>query len=295
MKMEYMTLLEASKLTQDSLRSGIIEIFPRSSAVLERLPFFSISGNSYKYNQEKELPSIGFRGLNESYTPDIGVLNPVTESLVILGGISQVDRALVKSQGSVNSLRAIHDGQKAKAASLEYTRCFFKGDSETNNKEFDGLQKRLTNDQVLDMDGTLTLSKLDELIDSVQGSPDVLFMNKTLRRKVNALMRAAGQATETVSDAFGRQINSYAGIPIGIIEQDALDEDILSFDETGNTASIYACRFGFEWLSGLQNGSIDVEDLGLVETMYKTLIEWLTGVIVWHGKSAARLKGITNT
>jgi hypothetical protein len=293
--MEYMTLLEASKLTQDSLRSGIIEIFPRSSSVLERLPFFSISGNSYKYNQEKELPSIGFRGLNESYTPDIGVLNPVTESLVILGGISQVDRALVKSQGSVNSLRAIHDGQKAKAASLEYTRCFFKGDSETNNKEFDGLQRRLTNDQVLDMDGTLTLSKMDELIDSVQGSPDVLFMNKTLRRKVNALIRAAGQSTEVVNDAFGRQINSYAGIPIGIIEQDASGDDILGFYESGNTASIYACRFGFEWLSGLQNGSIDVEDLGLVETMYKTLIEWLTGLIVWHGKSCARLKGITNT
>lgn len=293
--MEYMTLLEASKLTQDSLRSGIIEVFPRSSAVLERLPFFSRTGNSYRYSQEKELPSIGFRGLNESYTPDIGVLNPVTESLVILGGISQVDRALVKSQGSVNSLRAIHDGQKAKAASLEYTRCFFKGDSETNNKEFDGLQKRLTNDQVLDMDGTLALPKLDELIDSVQGSPDVLFMCKSLRRKVNALMRAAGQATETVSDAFGRQINSYAGIPIGIIEQDASGEDILGFDETGNTASIYACRFGFEWLSGLQNGSIDVEDLGLLETMCKTLIEWLTGLIVWHGKSAARLKGITNT
>ena len=48
------------------------------------------------------------------------------------------------------------------------------------------------------MAGTLTLAKLDEMIDQVQGSPDVLFMNKTMRRKINALMRAAGQATETV-------------------------------------------------------------------------------------------------
>ena len=293
--MEYLTLLEASKLIQDPLRAGIIEIFPRTSAVLERLPFYSISGNSYKYNQESVLPSIGFRGLNESYTADVGVLNPVTESLVILGGISQVDRALVKSQGGVNNLRSIYDSQKAKAASLEYTRCFFKGDSETNAKEFDGLQRRLTGDQVIDMAGTLTLAKLDEMIDAVQGSPDALFMGKTVRRKINALTRAAGQATETVNDAFGRQINSYAGIPIGIIEEDSGGNAILGFDEEDDTTSIYAVRFGFEMLSGLQNGGIDVEDLGLVETMYKTLIEWLTGLIVWHGKSAARLKGITNS
>jgi len=292
--MEYLTLLEASKLSQDSLRAGIIEIFPRSSAVLERLPFYGIAGNSYTYNREQTLPNVAFRGLNQSYTPDTGVINPITESLVILGGLSQVDRVLVKSQGNVNNIRAIHDGQKAKAASLEYTRCFFKGDSSSNNKEFDGLSVRLTGDQTIDMNGVLTLSKLDELIDAVIGSPDVLFMNKTMRRKVNALMRAAGQATETVNDAFGRQINVYAGIPIGIIEQDKDENEILGFDEDGSTTSIYACRFGFEMLSGLQNGSIDVEDLGLVETMYKTLIEWLTGLIIWHGKSAARLYGITN-
>ena len=104
-----------------------------------------------------------------------------------------------------------------------------------------------------------------------------------------------GKRRKPSNDAFGRQINSYAGIPIGIIEEDAEGNAILGFDEEDDTTSIYACRFGFEMLSGLQNGGIDVEDLGLVETMYKTLIEWLTGLIVWHGKSAARLKGITNS
>lgn len=59
-------------------------------------------------------------------------------------------------------------------------------------------------------------------------------MNKVMRRKVNALMRAAGQATETVSDAFGRQIQAYAGIPIGIVEDDAGSTPILGFDEDGS-------------------------------------------------------------
>ena len=295
--MEYLTLLEASKLqTTNALRAGVISTFAESSAVLERLPFYNIAGNSYTYNREETLPNVAFRAVNATYTADTGILNPLTESLVILGGLSQVDRILIKSQGNQNSIRAIHDSMKSKAASLEYTRCFFKGDSSVTATEFDGLQKRLVSQQIIDMAGTLTLDALDQLIDAVQGSPSVLFMNKTMRRKVNALMRAAGHATETVSDAFGRQINSYSSIPIGIIEEDKDGDAILDFcEDAGTTTSIYACRFGFDMLSGLQNGTVDVEDLGLVETQYKTLIEWLTGLVVWHGKSAARLYGITNT
>lgn len=305
--MEYMTLLEASKLQQQNpLKKGVIEIFPRTSPVLERLPFWPIQGNAFTYNQESVLPGIAFRGLNESYTPDTGVLNPVTETLTILGGISQVDRALVKTQGSVNNLRAIHDGAKAKAASLKFTKNFFKGDAESNPKEFSGLENRLTGAQVVDQGATaggdtLTLDKLDEMIDQVIGGADVLFMNKTMRRKVNALMRAAGQATEPVSDAFGRQIPAYAGIPIGVIEEDNEGNEILDFNEPcpgGGSdvgTSIYACRFGFEHLSGIQNGELDVEDLGLVETFYKTLIEWLCGMAIFHPRAAARLRGINNT
>jgi hypothetical protein len=51
-----LTLLEAAKLVQDPLKRGVIEIFPRTSPVLERLPFFNVNGQAYKYNQEKTLP-----------------------------------------------------------------------------------------------------------------------------------------------------------------------------------------------------------------------------------------------
>jgi hypothetical protein len=306
-----LTLIEAAKLVQDPLKKGVIEIFPRTSPVLERLPFFPVNGQAYKYNQEQTLPGVAFRGINESYTESTGIVNPAVEALHVLGGFSHVDRALVKTQGNVNSLRATYDAMKAKAVALEFTKKFFKGENQTSPKEFDGLQARLTGDQVLDMgntDGgdTLTLAKLDELIDAVQGSPDVLFMNKTLRRKVNALMRAAGQATETVSDAFGRQINSYAGIPIAVIEQDKDGVEILGFTEPdldngdqNTTTSIYAVRFGAaEWVSGLQSGDMDVIDQGLVGnggTAYQTLIEWICGMGVFHPKAAARLRGISNS
>ena len=115
-------------------------------------------------------------------------------------------------------------------------------------------------------------------------------------------MRAAGQATETVSDAFGRQINAYAGIPIAVIEDDKDGNLILGFTEpdldNGDQSvctSIYAVRFGAaEYVSGLQAGSMDVLDQGLSGVHYTTLIEWICGMGVFHPKAAARLKGIKN-
>lgn len=304
-----LTLTEASKLIQNPLQRGVVEIFPRTSAVLERLPFMDVAGNAYAWSQEQTLPGIGFRGYNDTYTESTGVINPMTEALRIFGGISKVDRAQVKTQGNINDIRATHDAMKAKAAALEFTRIFFKGDAEADTLAFDGLEKRLTGSQVLAA-GTaaggaaLTLDMLDQLMDAVQGGPDVLFMNKTMRRKVNALMRASNQATEPIADAFGRPIYAYAGVPIGVIEQDKGGNEILAFDEKDAQAtpaaaactSIYAMRFGAqEWVSGLQaTGGMEVIDQGLQGIFYQTLIEWICSITVFHPKAAARLMAIKN-
>ena len=166
-----LTLTEASKLIQNPLQRGVVETFARTSPVLERLPFMDVNGNAYSYNVEQTLPGIAFRDYNASYTESTGVVNPYTEKLYIMGGISSVDRALVKTQGSVNNIRAIHDNMKAKAAALTFTAKFFNGDNTTAATEFDGLKERLTGSQALTYTGAMTLEKVDELIDGVIGGP----------------------------------------------------------------------------------------------------------------------------
>ena len=168
---------------------------------------------------------------------------------------------------------------------------FFKGSNIDNPKQPDGLQQRLVNDQVIDMNGTLTLSKLDELIDQVKDSrPDALFMNRKLRRKVNALMRSENQAQETISGNFGKFYPGYGGIPIVII-----DDSILGFTETGNTASIYAVRFGtLSFTTGLQFGPVEAVPLGEINEKQVTRLQWIIGFALYHGQSAARLKNIAD-
>ena len=300
-----LTLIEAAKLNQNPLQRGVVEVIAGSSPVLDKLPFMEVSGNAYQFNREETLPGVAFRAINENYTESTGVLDPITEPLKVFGGTSRVDRALVKTQGNLNDLRAVQDGMKAKAAALDFTKAFFKGDEQGDPRQFDGLQKRLgSGSQLLQAGSTsggdaLTLAMLDELIDAVQSGPDMIFMNKTMRRKVNALMRQAGQAIETVSDVFGRQIPAYAGIPVGVIEKDAQGQEILGFTESnpggGSPAStsIYAVRFGVqEAVSGLQAGALEVIDNGLVGVWYETLIEWVCAITIFNPRSAARLCGL---
>jgi hypothetical protein len=298
-----LTLLEFSKLVQSPLASGVIETFANVNPVLERLQFINIQGNSYKYNQEKTLPGIGFRGFNEGYAESVGVLNPQTESLTICGGDSDYDVALVKMGVGSNNARAIHDGLKSKALSLAWLKTFFSGDTSVDPKAFDGLERRLTGGQVIDA-GTsggaaLSLDKLDELLDSIRGDNKCLYMNRALRRQTNKLMRAAGQAIETVADGFGRQLLSYGGVPIAEVDEDHTGSQILGFTENdgaGNldTSSIYAVSFGPDKLFGIQTEEMSVRDLGELDSKpaFRTRIEWYSGMVPSHPKCAARLRWI---
>lgn len=292
-----LTLLEAAKLESgDVYRQGVIEKFAESSDLLRVLPFTSISGNALKYNIEETLPGIGFRGVNESYTESTGIINPKTESLAIAGGDLDVDTYLVETMGS--SQRATQEGMKIKALALSMTRTIIKGDSETEPREFDGLQARLTGDALIS-NGTagLKLSKLDEAIDTVEGA-NYLIMSKSVRRRLSVAARTeavGGNITYTI-DEFGRQVTQYNDIPILIVEKDNNNDAILGFTEASSTTSIYVVAFGDGLVSGLQNGGMRVKDLGEIDDKpaFRTRIEWLLGMGVFAPKSAARLSLITD-
>jgi hypothetical protein len=299
--------LAGSNLSNDMLRRGVIEVFARNSAVLEMLPFMEIAGNSFKYNQEATLPGIAFRGVNGAYEESAGVINQLSEGLFILGGDVDVDKFVVQTRGNVNDIRAIQTEMKAKALSLAFTRQFFKGDSAVEVNGFDGLQKRVSGAQVINGGATtataLTIELLDELIDAVEGEPDVLFVSKPMRRKIKSMLQQNNAYQESVLDAFGRPVMSYGGIQIRTIETDETGAEILGFNEAvgdgvganGTTGSIYAVKFGADqYVSGLRNGGVDVRDLGELETKpaYRTRIEFYAGLAVMHPKAVARLKGI---
>jgi hypothetical protein len=302
-----LTLFEASKLhSGDVVRAGVIKMFAENSDVLRAMPFMDITGGSYHYNQEGQLPGVAFRGVNESYSESTGVINPQVEVLRIGGGDADVDKAILKMHGE--DVRSTHEALKVKAMALYLTKKIIKGNSVTDPREFDGLQNRITGSQLIEAGSTnggdaLRLTKLDELIDAVDGA-NALIMSKAMRRLLTAAARTTAVSGFITydKDEFGRKITMYDGLPILIADIDDDGARILDFNEVGSggatatATSIYAVSFGEGMLTGIQNGTMEVNDLGEIDEkpVKRTRIEWLVSMAALHGRCAARLRGISN-
>lgn len=314
------TLPEAAKLSQNDLQRGVIETFIQESPILDRIPFMPIQGNAYAYNEEATLPGVAFRSVNEAYTESTGTVNQKTESLVILGGDADVDRFIVQTRGDLNDQRAIQTAMKVKAASIKYQSTFFNGDVAVESKGFDGLRKRLVGSQVIDAgtNGVPVLGTggaaahdffdiLDALVAQVRGlngTNGAIYANRSIQGKIRSAGRRIG-GTETVrEDATGKRVLQWNGIPILDPGQDLTGAEILGLNETQGTAnaasSIYAVKFGDDegdqGVTGLTNGGVQVDDLGQLQEKpaYRTRIEFYTGMAVFGGKAAARLRGVLN-
>ncbi|MEN6306673.1 MAG: major capsid protein [Anaerohalosphaeraceae bacterium] len=302
-----LTLIEAAKLhTGDVFRQAIIEMYARSSDLLQILKFDNILGNALRYNREETLPGVGFRGINEAYDESTGIINPLTEPLVIAGGDADVDKFILKTMGQ--DQREVQENGKIKAMALAWTKKFIKGDSTTEPREFDGLQVRLTGNQLLPAGSTangdaLSLTLLDELLDMVS-SPTHIMMNKALRRRLSAAARNTSISGNIhwEKNQFGQQILYYGDLPIVIIDDDETGTQILQFNEacpgggTSTGTSIYCISNQQDKLIGIQNGDIDARDLGELQTKpaERTRVEWYSGIACFHGKCAARMWGIKN-
>ena len=306
-----LTLLEAAKLeTGDVYRAGVIQLYAGSSDILLNLGFQDIDGNALKYNREAKLPGVGFRGVNESYTESTGIINPQTESLVIAGGDLDVDKFIVDTMGM--GQRTVQEAMKIRALSLSWTRKFIKGDSASDPREMDGLQVRVTGSQRIAAGSTdggtaLSLAKLDEAIDQCL-NPTHLVMNKAMARRFTQAARntSVGGFITYEQDQLGRRQTRYADLPILTVDLDHEENAIMPFTEvsytsgayggTATASSIYVVSMGDGGLSGIQNGGIDVRDLGELQTApkYRTRVEWYPGVAIFNGRSVVRLDSIAD-
>lgn len=295
-----LNLVEAAKLAAnngETKKAAIIEIFASESDLLRTMPMLSIQGNSYAYNVEAALPGIAFRGINGSFTESTGVINPQTEALKIAGGDLDVDTALVKTMGA--AVRGYHEAAKARALAREISYILIEGAAATTPTEFDGLKARVptTGSQAVENDGAadaLSMRKLDEAIDKCD-NPTHLIMNKAMLRNIKSFFRTGTNNIEMMEDEFGRPITSYAGLPILVADRSG-DRAALGFTETSKT-SIFVVNMGVNTFHGIQNGGIEIRDLGELQTApkFRTRVEWMCGQVIEHPRAVSRVWKIANS
>jgi len=299
-----LTLIEAAKYEHRLEHLAVIKTFTEGE-LLARLPFMNISGGGLFYNVEKELPSSGFRAVNESHRQTYGVVDPQSEAVHLFGGDVDVDRSIVDLQGP--EARASQVEMKVRSMRLTLEAALINGDPiASQGRGFEGLARRIPTSSPMAVDNggsPLDFKKLDELIDEVNsyGGPKFLVMSKAMRRQFNAQARStAGQALYNVTtNALGAMVHMYQDLMILTVDRDAQGLQVLGFGEAGSTSSIYCCTFGDQAVTGLQGPfqgryGISVRDLGEVPDapVFRTRIDWYCGFGVMNPRAAGRLYNI---
>jgi len=292
-----LTLAESAKLSLDMLRRGVIETIIDEGPIFDYLPFITVEGNSYKYNQENTLPGAAFYAVNAVITEATADFTQKTVNLAILVRDADVDNFIQRTRGNINDQMGVQTALAAKSVARKFEDTVIVGDVSVDSNSFDGLRILAVAAQELTMGANgaaLTLAKLDETIDLVfPGKPDILLMSRRSRRKLKALLTASTHYVESGETSFGRMVMFYDGIPV-------IASSFQPNDETEGTetaaSSIYGIKFGEDvGVFGVQNGDIEVVNIGQLETKdgSRVRIRWYTGLGLAQNKGLARLRGIS--
>jgi hypothetical protein len=305
-----LTLIEAAKYENRLEHLAVLKTFSEGE-LLARLPFMNIAGSGLFYSAEQELPSVGFRAVNEGYTQSYGVVDQRAEAVHLFGGDVDVDRSIVDLMGP--EARASQIEMKVRSMRLTLEATVINGDTSANPRAFDGLSKRLQPGDAMAIDNNagagaagapLDFDRLDELIDSVNayGGSKVLVMSKAMRRQLNAVARSTmgGGVYQTSTNSYGMTVHRYQDCDILTVDRDAQGVEVMGYDEAGGTSSIYCCTFGDQGVTGLQGPfqgryGISVRDLGEVPDapVFRTRVDWYVGFAVLHPRASGRLFNIT--
>ena len=224
------TLQEAKIGMADKVDQQVVDMFRRSSILLDKLTFDNTispgTGGStltYGYIQLKSPATAAVRAVGDEYTPGEAKREKKTTSAVIMGGSFQLDRVLQNTAGAADEL-AFQAEQKIKATANCFHNMAINGNTEEGG--FDGLKKllsgtanevtsqvSLTSSSELDENYNAFLDEMDAFLATLDGSADMLMMNTQMLIKLRSIARRAGYYERSVDD-FGKTVETYAGIPM---------------------------------------------------------------------------------
>ena len=314
------TLEQAKVGMADKVDQQVVDMFRRSSMLLDNMVFDNAicpgTGGStltYGYIQLKTPSTAAVRTINGEYTPGEAVREKKTTGAIIMGGAFQVDRVLQNTSGAADEV-AFQAEQKIKATANYFHNLVINGAEEEEEGyiggTFDGLKKLLsgtaneltsqvplTTSAQLDENYNAFLDEMDAFLSTVDGTPSMLLMNRAMLIKLRSIARRAGYYERT-TDAFGRTVETYAGVPMvdmGKYFNGESTQDVVATE--GGKTSIYAISMGLDGFHGISptgDGVInsympDLEAPGAVKTGE---VELVAGIALKNTLKAAVLKGI---
>lgn len=322
------TLAEAKVGMADKVDQQVVDMFRRSSLLLDRLTFDNAispgTGGStlvYGYTQLKTPSTAAVRAINSEYTANEAKREKKTTQAIIMGGSFEVDRVIQDTSGAIDEL-VFQADEKIKATANFFTHCVINGTAAGSagagkaTGTFDGLNKLLQGSSTeytatadlstsanVDANYNKFLDELDEFITGLDGMPDMLIMNRKMLSKLRGIARRAGYY-ESTKDDFGRAVETYNGIALmdaGEFYDGSKTVDIVADTAAGagafGTSDIYAVKFGLDAFHGISPTGTKVitsymPDLTLPGAVKKGEVELVAGIALKNTLKAGHMKGI---
>lgn len=302
-----LTLTEAAKLSNDVLKTGVIETIVKESPILRSMPFIEVLGNGLTYNRENAMASAAFYAVGGTWSESTPTFTQLTASLTILGGDADIDNFLAKTRSNVQDLTASVVELKAKAIAHQFEDGFLYGDISVDTNSFDGLHRSIAAGQQVHqgsgaVPAALSLSNLDAMLDLIRpGKPDIILMSRRTRRGLNKFSRGATAPFAVTYDSFGQRIETYNGVPVAVSDFQVDTETIASGAYTAKTggasSSVFALKFGEDAVAGIQGtDGIIVDQIGNLETKdaRRYRIKWYVNFAIFSTLSVAKVDGISS-
>ena len=314
-----MTLVEASKYSNDVLQRGIVELIVKDDPILEKLKFKDIKGNGLTYNVETTMSTAQFYNVGDTWVESTSVVTPATAFTHILGGDADVDNFLIATRSNVQDLMQEQIEAKTKAINHAFNLTLLYGYATTETKKFDGLQYLLRsatyNTVPVGTSSTptlLSLAKVEEAVDMIKnGKGSVILMTKLMRRSINKYLNGVGGITK--GDIQGKTVQTLFDIPIVVSDFLSNDESCdLKYGDTyyghnyadgtglgddDNGTSIFVLQFADNALCGLQSMPITTEKFDKLETKdaSRVRIKWYPSIMVQSIISCSKVTGVAPT
>ena len=271
------TLAQAKLNVQDDLQMGVIDEFAKSNFLFNALTFDDVVSPTgggatltYGYTRLKTQPTADFRAVNSEYTPQEVDKERITADLKVFGGSFNIDRVISNMGGIANEV-TMQMQQKIKAAAALFNDTVINGDSATNAKAFDGLEKALAGSSTeyiptsvidlstsaaVDSNYKVFLDQLDEFLMGLDGTPGFIGGNLKLIAKIRACARRSGMYQVTKDD-FGRNVESYNGIPLVDFGAKAgTNTPVVSVSVSTGESSLYVARLGLDGFHGISMAGV---------------------------------------
>lgn len=303
-----LTLVEAAKGEGNIFRRGVIETFTDNQRIMQVVPFRDIPGSADGITQEAVLPDAESRGVNEAFAQSEGRVEEVVQSLKIYGGDIGIDTYITQTKGAGQASR--QSTMKIKAIGEKWVEDFFKGDSQAEVRDFDGLQNRLTvgTFDVVEAGSTdggdpLALTVLDDSIARAH-RPQYMAMGRQMWIRFTQAVRNqnVGGILSDQRNELGEMVKTYNNLELIIVTDASNNDNVLDFSEVGSggatatASSIYIFGVGDEGVEGIQNGGIQVRNLGEDNAAPRedTRVEWFNNFHINHPRGVIRLRGISD-